>query len=242
MESQSSVPPASGTTNCRPVLFDLDGVVVDNVGFENDVTRSIIQRLAADRNLSYTAAAGVWNHTLELHRTHARWHDYSYHCEALDLGDFWREAHRSSAHLLKRCIGAVDAMAAARHIGPAWLVSDATEWVVRFKLAVVDIDPAAFSELFTVDRCSTNKGQPEYWRCVKQVMSGAGFTALVYVDNREDRLRVADEVFPAMVGICVDAEDHPVSLGFGEKNGSSTFLHATHESLGSTLTRLAEDR
>jgi len=218
-------------TKLIPVLFDLDGVIVDNIAFENAVTRTIIQQLAVDRNLPMLDAERLWKRTLEAHRRHARWHDYSYHCQALNLGNSWREAHTSCGHLLKRCLGADDAIAAAREIGPLWLVSDATHWVAAFKLALVQIDQDVFSEIFTVDRCSTNKGQVQYWQCVKEVMSRGPYATPIYIDNRKDRLCVAHEVFSEMNGICVDADDHPVSLGFGDQDSQAIFVHSTHESL-----------
>ncbi len=218
-----------------PVLFDLDGVLVDNVDFERAVTSHIIQQLATERGIAEPDAEVIWKTTLEAHRHHARWHDYSYHCQSLNLGDFWRKAHRSSSHLLKKFSGTDDAIEAARKIGPVWLVSDATRWVVEFKLAISEIEQDYFSEIFTVDRCKTNKGEPDYWKVVKEKMLPERNAGPIYIDNREDRLRVARGVLPEMVGVCVDADDHPVSLGFGELNSGRVFAHSTHESLHSVL-------
>ena len=108
--------------NAIPVLFDLDGVIVDNIAFENAVTRTIIRQLAAVRNIHESEAESLWKSTLESHRGHARWHDYSFHCDALDLGTAWKKSHTSCGHLLRKCPYADQAITVANDIGPLFLV------------------------------------------------------------------------------------------------------------------------
>jgi phosphoglycolate phosphatase-like HAD superfamily hydrolase len=150
-----------------PVLFDLDGIIVDNLNFEEEVTRRIIEILSQSREISIRDASILWNETLEKHRYHPRWHDYQFHCQALSLDDVWKEAHILSQGELCKCAKIDEAILSAKKFGPCWIVSDATDWVVEFKLKNLGLEKQ-FTEIFTVDRCANHKGSVGYWNTVEK--------------------------------------------------------------------------
>lgn len=193
------------------ILFDLDGVLVDNVDFEHAVTQGIIQEIARRKRISAVQAKNAWDAKLAEHRDHDRWHDYALHCEALGLPDLWRASHEGLRQLIRPMPRASEAIEVAMTRGSCWLASDATDWVVHFKLRAVGIDPGVFQERFTLDRCGVGKGAAQYWAQVRKCMEN-GNDHLIYVDNRADRLLVAARAIPAARLLQVTAPDHPLTL------------------------------
>ena len=196
-----------------PVLFDLDGVLVDNVAFEQKVTARIIEHLAAVRHIAHSAASEIWMQTLRCHQDHPLWHDYGLHCRSLGIGGYERKVHRECLSLLQRLPGIDEALGAARGFGPLWLASDATRWVVDLKLGAVQLRSDLFSHVFSSDYCHAHKGCSEYWQMVRGHLPGPD-SPLVFVDNRIDRLATALMHLPQCHGIWVDTADHPSSIGF----------------------------
>lgn len=193
------------------ILFDLDGVLVDNVAFERAITSHIIDEISRLRHIPIQDARLAWDLELTRNKSDPRWHDYGFHCSALGVPDVWRTSHQQMQYLLHAMPGAVESVETAKKIGNCWLASDATDWVVRLKLDAAGFDSSTFQEIFTLDRCHTTKGDATYWLTLKECM-GQPNSQSIYVDNRLDRLIVAAEVLPNCQLVHVDADDHPLSL------------------------------
>jgi FMN phosphatase YigB (HAD superfamily) len=196
-----------------PVIFDLDGVIVDNVDFEMAVTEHLVSRLSRLTGRSLVEARKMWMDCLSHHRNHPRWHDYGFHCQQLGLGNAWMEAHLLCRSRLKLMPGIESSLSSARRLGARWIASDATDWVVQFKLSSLGLRQSEFAETFTVDRCHSHKGEPSYWCEVRRQLPGTS-TSPIYIDNRLDRLHAAKTCFSACLCIWVDTSDHPISMGF----------------------------
>ena len=154
----------------------------------------------------------IWHATLKNNREHPRWHDYSLHCESLGLGDAWRLAHENNVHMLSTFAGVEQVLEVAEAQNEMWITSDASEWVVKFKLKCVGIDSDRFAELFTVDRCGTNKSSPRYWESVRQLVKKS---RLIYVENRLDKIHSALQVIPNCECIWVNEAEHGNVYKFG---------------------------
>lgn len=192
-------------------IFDLDGVLIDNVAYEHAVTEDIIRKVGESQNVSFETAFAKWNKVLEEHRQCPRWHDYSLHCRSLGVPDAWQESHLAMRNLLRPMPQAIEALGIGHQIGACWLASDATRWVVEFKLSVTEISVEQFNEIFTLDSFGVNKGCDLYWNRVAERVEGDN-TAIIFIDNRLDRLLSALKVLPNCNLILVDSEDHPMSL------------------------------
>lgn len=228
----------------RPyVIFDLDGVLVDNLEYEEAVTDQIIHEISLKRRLPLASAKDLWRVTLNQHRGHPRWHDYELHCAAIGLPDAWRLPHESLRQLIRPMANAKEALALANNLGVCWLASDATSWVVDLKLEAVGINPSLFEEIFTVDRCLASKGDQQYWEMVKGSMDSVASPA-VYIDNRLDRLMAAAGVLPNCRMLHVATKDHPVSIGFLSKFiqlDSTVIREAMCSEMPSALKEFLED-
>jgi len=224
-------------------IFDLDGVLVDNVSYENAVTELIVNAIGSNRKIPFQEAMSVWNQTLAANSKDPRWHDYGLHCTVLGVPDAWQSSHLAMRHLLRRMPNAAESIAVARETGDCWLASDATQWVAMFKLGVAGIDPRVFSEIFTLDRCGVSKGHDAYWKCLVSNIKNTGAVP-IYVDNRLDRLLTAAQFLPNVVVVHVAAEDHPTSLRLfpePEKACGVRLHNVTHEQLPAVLRRIACD-
>lgn len=197
-------------------IFDLDGVLVDNVAFEHAVTDCIVAELACRRKIRDDEARGVWHKQLEKSAGHARWFDYAFHCEALGLEEVYREAHWASGHTLNVCEGIEAAVELAKKHGECWIATDASGWVTAFKLQTLRIPAYLFSEIFDSTNCRAHKGMPEYWRAVHGMLSARQAHGIL-IDNRSDRLSAAQAVIKSLDCILVDAEDHIVTSKFRRK-------------------------
>ncbi len=116
------------------------------------MTAKIIAAIAAKRQLDEEAARQTWAGCLREAQSSPRWHDYAFHCSQLELGEVWKiPAYEESESLLslnarhEQVIGDVKGA-----LVECWVVSDATDWVVRFKLAKVHLSAFPFKELFTL--------------------------------------------------------------------------------------------
>lgn len=200
-------------THPVPVIFDLDGVMVDNCHFERRVASLIVDELARQRDWSLERAESEWNACLERHRDNVRWHDYSFHCEKLGLGEIWKRAHIESRQLLSSFPQIQDVLKAVSMYGEPWIASDATSWVIRFKLETVGIAMHRFVEIFSLDRCGVAKKHDDYWLAVRDQLASRE-SVCVYIDNRLDLLAHASSILPHVRPIWLPTPDHPQSLGF----------------------------
>jgi beta-phosphoglucomutase-like phosphatase (HAD superfamily) len=232
----------ASVSNSLIVLFDLDGVIVENARFEELVTECLIQTLAQFRRFSIDQARKAWDETLEKNRTNPRWHDYSLHCESLNLGDAWIAAHKSSGESLCRFEAIQETLALCKQATATWITSDASRWVVEYKLNAVEISPSTFNEIFTVDRCGANKSDPHYWRQVRDCAAGAN---VVYIENRIDKIHAALKIMPECVGIWVNEAEHGKVYEFGPiddvKVENALIYESNHLTLPETLQKLVSN-
>ena len=226
------------------IVFDIDGILVDNIEFEDAVTEYIIRTLANTRNISLEDASCCWFETLEKHRDHREWHDYGLHCRSLGINTAWKQAHESSQSLLKKFAGIEDALQAARVAEHRWVATDASEWVANFKLSATGLTEN-FDEVISSTRWALNKGQKDYWHHVAELLPNPS-TFVVFVENRYDRIESALSVLERCICIWVQTPDHAKELGFCPLNVERCYRNsviiATHESLGSILSKLLSDK
>lgn len=223
-------------------IFDLDGVLVDNVGFERAVSEDIARAISERKDITVEEALARWSYALASNSQNPRWHDYSYHCAALGVPDAWRVSHLAMQHLIRPMPNAAESIDIAHRIGKCWLASDATRWVVELKLHVTGIDLQHFDEVFTLDSCGMSKGFEAFWKYLLDRI-GDSNVATIYIDNRLDRLLAAKNVLPNCKLILVNAEDHPSSLRlFSQPSDNGVHLsHATHAELPDVLRTIATE-
>lgn len=209
-----------------PVVFiDCDGVLVDNLEFEQRVTKTIIAIYAQYESISIDAAAANWSAELSRTRGDSRWYDYSFHVSRLGLDglEVSRIAHNASRDLLRLVNGADVTLRLLQEYGiQACVVTDATRWVVDFKLSTLGIESAL--SIFSSTEAATTKASGDYWR--KLCSYYPNFHPRALVDNRQINLSTADKLIGLPHLVQFDKEEHvmtlstteaPTSVGFGEE-------------------------
>lgn len=196
------------------VLLDCDGVIVDNVAFEEQVTSRIIHSLADARSISERQAKKCWMDELIITKGHVSWYDYAFHCTRLGLdgSSLARSAHIGAANLLRLVDGAEDTLLLLQDHGlEVGIVTDATSWVVEFKLDALNLHTMSF--IFTSDQASATKASRAYWEVLADRFEYFGPQALV--DNRHINLMAASSLLPDMGLVQFERDEHVMTLRGG---------------------------
>jgi phosphoglycolate phosphatase-like HAD superfamily hydrolase len=193
------------------VLLDCDGVIVDNVAFERRVTEIIIDAFAKSATLSIKEAKRLWQEELLATKGHSAWYDYSFHCDRLGLdgASLSRWAHRQAADLISFVQGAQETLGLLQEYGlEVGVVTDATNWVVDFKLSRLDLDSISFA--FTSTDAAATKASHAYWDKLSKQYEY--LDPWVLVDNRQINLHAAADALPNLSLIQFDKQEHVMTL------------------------------
>lgn len=204
------------------ILIDCDGVLVDNLEFEQRVTNSIIDAYAAHAAISFAEAEQRWSQELSATRGNENWYDYSFHATRLGLDGpkVARDAHNAARDLLQLVNGADITLALLQDYGlQTCVVTDATRWVVNFKLSTLGL---LWLSIFSSTDASATKASPNYWRELSRHYSS--FTPKAFIDNRQVNLSMASKLIGDPHLVQFDKQEHVMTL--------STTEAPTSDSLG----------
>lgn len=193
------------------VLLDCDGVIVDNRRFEERVTDIVVDTLANNIEISRSEAKAMWDHELRETKGSPFWYDYAYHCDRLGLnGDFVVEnAHQRARDLLCSVSGAEETLALLKQYGfTVGVVTDATSWVVRFKLKSLGIDQPSI--VFSSSDAGATKASPIYWDTLAKMKPD--LQPATFVDNRQVNLVSAQNTFPELSLVRFNMDEHVTTL------------------------------
>jgi phosphoglycolate phosphatase-like HAD superfamily hydrolase len=205
----------SAVTDAPAILIDCDGVLVDNLEFERQVTSIIVECYARHVGLSPTEAEIRWSQELAATRGDSQWYDYSFHASRLGLdgADIAIKAHYAARDLLKLVRGADKTLALLQEYGlQVCVVTDATRWVVEYKLAALGI--GSMLSIFSSTDASATKAKEEYWtRLAEQYKS---FSPRVFIDNRQVNLATAHHLIGQPRLVQFDKSEHVMTLSTTE--------------------------
>jgi FMN phosphatase YigB (HAD superfamily) len=191
------------------VLLDMDGVLVDNIDFEQAVTDFIVDRLAAQLDTRHENASTRWQWELHETKSDPQWFDYDFHCLRLGLPGLAREAHEACVSALRLVPGAEKTLALlAKADMPVGVVSDAMAWVVQFKFAALGLLQPAF--VVSSEQAGAPKSSHIFWESFKKNFPEEA--ACIFVDNRLVNLHIAGKVIPNMDLICFVGDEHALRL------------------------------
>jgi FMN phosphatase YigB (HAD superfamily) len=222
------------------VLLDCDGVIVDNVAFDRRVTEIIIDVFAETAGVSAGKAARLWREELFQTKGHPSWYDYAFHCDRLGLDGhrISRKAHSEAANLLTFVPGAMETLDLLQEHGlGVGVVTDATSWVVEFKLHRLGLESISFT--FTSTDARSTKASHPYWD--KLVERFEYLKPQVLVDNRQVNLHAAADSLPTLKLIQFEQQEHVMTLPTAiapSSNGAASYsvevIHS-HDQLRSWL-------
>lgn len=197
------------------VLIDCDGVLVDNLDFEQQVTRTIIETYAEKADVSIDDAMSTWSTELSATRGDKKWYDYSFHATRLGLDGMQvaRDAHHKARSLIRLVTGADATLTLLQEYGlQACVVTDATRWVVDFKLSVLGLSEAV--TIFSSTEAAATKATNEYW--LKLAELHPSFDPKALIDNRRINLSTANRLIGLPYLVQFDKEEHVMTLSTTE--------------------------
>lgn len=213
------------------ILIDCDGVLVDNLHFERDVTNSIIVAFASQAGISLSDAESRWSQELSATRGYKKWYDYAFHASRLGLEGpkVARDAHYAARSLLKVVRGADTTLKLLQEYGlQVCVVTDATRWVVEFKLAELSLNSDL--SVFSSTDASATKASKQYWSTLANKY--VSFNPLALIDNRRVNLSAADSLLEMPHLIQFDQEEHVMTLSTTEAPTSESIddnqIHVVH--------------
>ena len=210
--------------------MDLDGTLLDNNDFEISVTQYIIAEISTKRGVDLTEARRLWEKDLFETRPLPEWYSYDFHCLRLGVGGLARDAHEASVSKLSPL---PDAVATVEVLARSGLriaaVTDAEEWVARFKLEAVGLI-SYFEEIFSSAQFGAPKADPEYWSRLSAARGMVDPEDWV-IDNRKQNLNAARRAGIAANLVYFEGAEHVTEISSElsphiVKVGDSLFLHA----------------
>lgn len=196
------------------ILIDCDGVIVDNLEFEQRVTNTIIETYAQHKSISIADAGLRWSQELSITRGDEQWYDYSFHAARLGLDgiDVSRHAHLAACDLLRLVHGADKTLGLLQEFGlQTCVVTDATRSVVEFKLSALKLSSL---EIFSSTDASTTKANDQYWYKLSERYPS--FNPKALIDNRQVNLSTANKLIGLPHLVQFDKEEHVMTLSTTE--------------------------
>jgi FMN phosphatase YigB (HAD superfamily) len=171
----------------------------------------VIETIAKESNFSVVEAKENWEQDLRDTKGSPFWYDYAYHCDRLgvDGQSVVKNAHERASNLLSIVPGAQQTLALLIKRGFAiGIVTDATSWVVKFKLETLGIVQPAI--VFSSSNAQATKASSAYWRKLSQSQPDIQLTT--YVDNRQVNLVSASRIFPTLNLVQFAMDEHVTTL------------------------------
>lgn len=206
-------------TDAPTILIDCDGVIVDNLDFEQCVTKTIVANYARHEGISIDAATTAWSAELSATRGSNYWYDYAFHATRLGLDGIKisRHAHYVARNLLRLVSGADVTLGLLQEYGlQACIVTDATRWVVDFKLSSLGVNEVL--SVFSSTEAAATKADPEYW--LKLTERHPSLEPKALIDNRKVNLSTADRQIRLPYLVQFDKEEHVMTLSTTEAPSS----------------------
>ncbi|MEY2422863.1 MAG: 5-nucleotidase [Acidimicrobiaceae bacterium] len=194
----------------RPTaLLDLDGVLVDNVAFDHEVTAFVVAALASDRGVNELEGRRLWESELAATRGDPQWYDYEHHCARLGLsGDVARSAHDEALPALRIVAGATSTLEHIRERGyDVAIVTDAVRWVAQLKLSTFGHVP--IDTIFSSDSQASAKSSLRYWKTIR---SRHDIEPVCLVDNRRENLASAVSALSGIPVVEFHMDEHVTTL------------------------------
>lgn len=194
------------------LLIDLDGVLVDNVEFEERVLLKISEAIAIKKNITNNDAYNLLKAEISRPVKGRDRFRYDYQCKKFDIDDtVWQNAHIECSNYLKRFddtemfLREVTSLKSYDII----IVSDTTRWVLNFKLDTLNISNFNVST-YSQDEALSFKGEKKYWDKIFETMreKNLRYSDIIYFENRLDRIENVKKWYPELLGVLILQSEH----------------------------------
>jgi FMN phosphatase YigB (HAD superfamily) len=194
------------------LLIDLDGVLVDNVEFEERVLLKISEAIAVKQNITNNDAYNLLKTEISKPVEGRDRFRYDYQCKKFDIDDsVWQNAHIECSNYLKKFDDTemfLQEVASLKSYDII-IISDTTRWVLNFKLNTLKINNFDIST-FSQDEALSFKGEKKYWDKIFEIMKGKNlfYSDIIYFENRLDRIENAKKWYPELLGVLILQSEH----------------------------------
>lgn len=190
------------------VLIDLDGILIDNIAFEESVTRFIVDRILVLKSVPRHRAVTLWEESLSRERESVKWYDYDHHCSNVGIPALSMEAHQQSVGRLRQVPGARGTWdLLIKYSDEVCVVSEAPRWVMEFKLHALGFN--GYTTLLSSQDVGKLKSNPDFWLKLKK---GLRTSVMLYIDNKIQNLMSALASMHKLACIYFDRVEHSMAL------------------------------
>jgi len=166
-------------------IFDMDGVLVDNVAYEEKNLEYIADALVEQEDISYVEAQDRLDSIALKYRGRREAHDWRILCRELGLGNVWYDAHLGNLKFLAIIPGIHELLESLDGKVRMVIGSDAIRPVVEIKLAYTGLKKH-FEKIFSQDDVDSYKKSPDFFERVLREM-GVEKKSAMYIGNRPER-------------------------------------------------------
>lgn len=204
-------------------LIDLDGVLVDNVAFENNVLLEISKELSLREKITVAKAEQILFNQIKKPVEGRNRFRYDFQCQQLGLEDrVWKNAHENCKNNLTlfrdtiKLLEIINGLKQKRTI----IVSDSGHWTLEFKLKHTMLKDRV-SKYYSQDDFQAYKGEIKYWRelFLKENIASQSYQKIFYLENRIDRIQTLKNYRPDIIGILVMQSEHLEQYSIKQKRG-----------------------
>ncbi|PCI19312.1 hypothetical protein COB64_04045 [Candidatus Wolfebacteria bacterium] len=191
-------------------FIDLDGVLVDNALFEDEVLEHIGKELALERKIDPDTGMEILRDQISKPVSGRNRYRYDFQCNKLGLGDeIWKAAHIANKNLLFLYPETIQFLKKLKKLGKLVIVSDTTRWVLDFKISVSGIGDLV-DHTISQDNVSAYKGEKAYWDSAFRMVGVAceNYDRLFYIENRVERIKKVKKWYPNLEFIHVLQTEH----------------------------------
>jgi FMN phosphatase YigB (HAD superfamily) len=168
------------------IIVDLDGVLVDNILFEEKVLKYILLRISEKYSVTLRKAKKMFWDIGKKYEGKKEWHDWRIFCKELSLGNLWIDAHKKNFRFLKLIPSTKNFLSKLkRDKNKIILASDAIRPVLNMKINYFRLKKFFFLTV-SQDDTKTIKNNLKYFRYILRKVRGSVKDYIV-LDNRIDR-------------------------------------------------------
>ena len=195
--------------NRRVALIDVDGTLVDNVEFEESVTKFIVKYITALKSVPISIARQLWEKSLSRERNSVKWYDYDQHCSNVGIPTISVEAHKKAIDRLHEVPGARSTWnLLVKYFAEVYVVSEAPRWVAELKLSTLQF--SGYAGIVSSQDVGEPKSSATFWLRLKTLFLDRSLTLII--DNKICNLVGASASMGKWKYIFFDRSEHSVTL------------------------------
>ncbi len=168
------------------VVIDLDGVLINNIIFEEKVLNYIFRKISEKYKINLKEAKEIFWEAGKNLKGKKGWHDWRVFCKKLKIGEIWKEAHLKNLRYLKLVKGSKEFLSSLKKDGHKLiLASDAIKPVMEIKIKYFNLQKF-FDDIISQDETKCIKNEVRFFKFIMKKWK-VPIENFIVIDNRLDR-------------------------------------------------------